>query len=142
MKKIFYLSAVLLMIGSMLLSGCGGDGSSANEIMTKKLTAHSWELSSATVDGNDETALYDGLTITFTKTGFITTNGGVTWPASGTWEFVDKSGKTIIRNDDLEIEILEASKTTLKLSFFWDNSTFESGRVSSVGGDHVLTFVE
>jgi hypothetical protein len=142
MKTILKLKILVVLLGITLLPGCGGNDPSASEVMLKKLMAHPWELSNALVDGTDETTLYQGLVITFTKTGFTASNGGPIWPASGTWEFTDNKAKSIIRGDDLVVEIVEASKTTLKLSFIWDNNTFEPGRVSSVGGDHVFTFVE
>jgi hypothetical protein len=143
MKNTFqYLSFAFVVGVLVVLCGCGGDDPSASEVMTKKLTAHPWTLSSAMVDGNDQTTLYDGLVITFTKTGFTTTNGGVVWPASGNWEFIDKNATGIIRNDDLEVAITEATKTTLKLTFTWSKTTFEPGRVKSIDGNHVFTFTE
>jgi hypothetical protein len=143
MKRIFRLIPIMVLAaGLTVLSSCGGDDPTPVQTMTKRLIAHPWELSSATVDGTDETTLYNGLTITFTETGFTTTNGGVVWPPSGTWEFIDKSAKIIIRNDDLQIEILESVNTSLKLGFTWTSDTFGPGRVGSVAGNHVLTFVE
>jgi hypothetical protein len=142
MKTIFKLNILAVLLGITLMSGCGGDDPSASQIMLKKLMAHPWELTNAIVDENDETTLYNGLVITFTKTEFTASNGTPIWPASGTWEFTDNKAMTIIRGDGLVVEILEASKTTLTLSFTWNNSTFEPGRISSIGGDHEFTFVE
>jgi hypothetical protein len=143
MKRIFrLLPFIMLAAGLTILSSCGGDDPSASAVMTKKLIAHPWELSNVTVDGTDKTALYSGLTITFSKTGFTTTNGGVVWSASGTWEFIDKKAQFMIRNDDLEIEIIEATSSTLKLGFSWTSDTFGPGRASSIAGNHVVTLVE
>lgn len=143
MKKTFQYLSFAFAIGVLAtLSSCGGDGPSASEVMTKKLIAHPWNLQSATVDGTDKTSTYTGLAITFTKTGFTASNGLPIWPASGTWEFIDKQAKGIIRNDDLEITITEATATTLKLTFTWSKTTFEPGRVGSVDGLHVFTLTE
>ena len=143
MKKTFqYLNFAFAIVVLAALSSCGGDDPSASEVMTKKLIAHPWNLSSATVDATDKTSTYSGLNVTFTKTGFTATNGLPIWPATGTWEFTNNKATSIIRNDDLEIEITEASKTTLKLTFTWNKTTFEPGRVSSVDGVHVFTFTE
>jgi hypothetical protein len=143
MKKILKLIPMLILsAGLTMLMSCGGDDPTPVEAMTKKILAHPWELSNVTVDGNNETALYSGLTITFSKTGFTTTNGGVIWPASGTWEFTDKNAQFFIRNDDLEIEIIEATETTLILGFAWTSDTFGPGRVNSIAGNHVVTLVE
>lgn len=143
MKKIFQNISFAFAIGVFAaLSSCGGDEASASEIMTKKLIAHPWNLSSATVDATDKTSTYSGLSITFAKAGFTASNGLPIWPATGTWEFTDNKAKSIIRNDDLEIEITEATNTTLKLTFTWNKTTFEPGRVKSVDGVHVFTFIE
>lgn len=143
MKKIIqYISFAFAIGGMVVLSSCGGDGPSASAVMTKKLIAHPWNLSSATVDGVDKTSTYTGLSITFSKTNYTATNGAPIWPTSGTWEFTDKKASGFIRNDDLVVEILEATSTSLKLSFSWDATTFEPGRTKSVGGNHVFTFTE
>lgn len=143
MKKTFqYLSFAFAIVVLAALNSCGGDDPSATEVMTKKLIAHPWQLSSASVDAADKTSLYSGLGITFTKTGFAASNGLPVWPASGTWTFTDKSATAIIRNDDLEVEITELTKTSLKLTFTWNKNTFEPGRIKSVDGVHVFTFTE
>lgn len=143
MKKTFqYLSFVFAIGGMAFISSCGGDEPSATELMTKKLIVHPWILSSATVDATDKTSTYSGLSITFTKTGFTATNGLPVWPTSGTWEFTDKKGSEFITNDDLVVEIVQATSTTLTLSFSWDVTTFEPGRTKSVDGNHVFTFTE
>lgn len=126
--------------GLLLTSGCGGDGPSASEVALKKLMAHPWHLSNALVDGTDKTAVYSGLSITFTKTDFTATDITPSWPTTGTWKFSDKSAKEILRGDDLLIEIIELNDDTLKISYTWSSTTFEPGRTNSVSGNHVLTF--
>jgi hypothetical protein len=105
------------------------------------LKSNTWKLQSALVDGMDKTALYNGLTITFTDSNYTTTEGNVMWPASGSWSFSDDSATKIIRNDDLAIS-LEVTATTLKLSFAWSKSTLGRGRESSLEGQHLFTFTK
>lgn len=131
----------VVVVGLLFTSGCGGDEPSASEVMLKKLMAHPWHLSNALVDGNDKTSVYSGLSLTFTKTNITATDITPSWPTSITWEFTDGKAKAIIRNDDLEIQLVEVSKDLLKISYTWNSTTFEPGRVKSVGGNHVLTFV-
>jgi hypothetical protein len=86
--------------------------------------------------------LFTGMTLKFTATNYTTTNGGVVWPASGTWTFTDDIAKKIKRNDNLEITITEITDASLKLTLSWTAGTFGSGRVASVVGTHVFNFVK
>lgn len=133
---------LFVLVGLVLTSSCGGDDPSASEVALKKLMAQPWHLSNALVDGTDKTSVYSGLSITFTKTNFTATNVTPSWPATGTWKFSDKSAKEILRGDDLLIDIIEINDGTLKISYRWNSTTFESGRANSVSGNHVLTFVK
>ena len=143
MQKIFQYVSFAFAIGVLVtFSNCGSNDPSASEVMTKKLIAHPWKLSIATVDGTDKTATYSGLTITFTNTGYTATNGLPIWPASGTWQFTGDKATSITRNDGLELAITEATDATLKLTFTWNKTTFETGRAGSVSGLHVFTFTK
>ena len=136
---ILLLSIVFAFVS---LSGCKKDEPSASEVTTNKLISATWKISSVTVNSTDKTSLFTNMTLKFTATNYTTTNGGVVWPASGTWEFVDATAKEVRRNDDLEITIVEATDASLKLSLIWDTGTFGPGRVSSVAGNHVFSFVK
>lgn len=86
------------------------------------LTAAPWKLQSSSVDGVDQTALYTGFTITYTASGYTTTNGGAIWPASGTWSFQGTSTTTITRNDGVAVQIqLAASSLTMTIN--WTTTT-------------------
>ncbi len=134
--------AVITML--MLMAGCGGDSTapSATEITTNQLKANTWRISSVMVDGVDKTSMYANMTLTFTSNSFSTTNGSVVWPASGTWDFVDSTAKTITRNDGLKITINEITNTSLKLSLTWSTTTLGGGRAASVAGDHDFSFIK
>ena len=139
---ITFIALLAIVFAFAFLSGCKGDDPSASEVMTKMLTANTWKISSVTVSGTDQTLLFTNMTLAFTATNFSTTNGGIVWPASGTWEFTDNTATSVKRSDDLEIDITETTATSLKLSLTWAEGTFGPGRISSVAGVHVFSFVK
>jgi len=126
------------------LSGCGEGGAtdpapSAQDAIKAKLTANKWNLQTATVDGVDKTAVYQGLAVTFTSGNYSSTNGGGIWPASGTWSFNSVDGTSIKRDDGIIVNV-EITDTTLKLSFTWSKNTLGGGKIGSVSGQHTLLF--
>lgn len=96
-----------------------------------------WGISDVTVDGV-VLDLYQGLKVTFTDGAYTSLNGGVIWPPSGTWRFKDESAKVMIREDNLEITILEIDEKSMKVEFVWANDVFEGGRSKAVAGRHVM----
>ena len=137
------LSISILLATTLFVMSCGGDTPpSVTEVTTKKLISNNWKISNVQVDGADQTALYTGMILNFDATTFTTTKGEPVWPSSGTWTFTDNTAETIRRNDDLEITIVEASETSLKLSLDWVTGTLGPGRTASVSGNHVFTFVK
>jgi hypothetical protein len=136
------LSSILFVTALSLLLSCGGeDDPTPNEVTLAQLTQSPWRISAVTVDNTDRTNLFTNLTLTFTATNYSTTNGGLVWPASGTWTFADESGQKIKRSDGVEITVVEASATTLRLSLQWAKGSLGAGRTGSVAGNHVFTFV-
>ena len=97
-------------------------------------------MTGVTVDGTDKTSVYTGLTLSFTDTNYTTTNGGVVWPASGTWSFADATGKLITRSDGLSITVEEAIATSIKLKLTWEEGALGGGRAAAVAGVHVFSF--
>jgi hypothetical protein len=135
--------SIILLAAFTFLSGCkGGDDPTPQEVTTQQLVAPNWKLTSVLVDGVDKISFFTNMTLKFTATNYTTTNGGVVWPASGTWIFTDDTARKIKRNDNLEVTITEITETSLKLSLTWATGTFGSGRVSSVAGNHVFSFVK
>jgi hypothetical protein len=134
----------LLIISVALLSqSCKKDDpKSESDRVQELLAANTWQLQEVTIDNAEEEVLFAGMTLQFTNTTYTTTNGGVVWPATGTWEFKDASAKTILRSDGLEIAITEITATSLKLSLVWTEDTIGEGRVGSIAGDHVFSFVK
>ncbi|MFM7430564.1 MAG: hypothetical protein ACKO1F_11765 [Flammeovirgaceae bacterium] len=140
---------LILMIGvpialislSINFSGCSDDKKpSRQKEVTAALTSGVWKVSTVTVDGVDKTSTYKDLTLTFTGNSFSSTNGGLIWPTSGTYTFTDANASALKRNDNLEVQIQEATTSSLKLGLNWAKTTFGPGRIESLGGAHVFTF--
>ena len=99
-------------------------------------------MQTVTVDGMDETSMYSGLTLKFTNTQYTTTNGKIVWPASGVWLFADNTGKIITRGDGIEMSVQQIDSDKLVLNFTWTTTTLGPGRISSMKGKHVFTFIK
>jgi len=147
MKNFKYYSGIIrvMLLGFgfvLLLSSCSEDteAPSAEDVVKAKLISSTWKMTSVLVDGTDKTSVYAGLNVSFTSSGFTTVNGGVVWPASGSWEFTSDQATAIKRNDGLTIEIISITDNNLKLGLTWSKSTVGTGRVSSVNGAHVFSF--
>lgn len=141
MKNIYKLVIILFIANLCLLSGCKKDEvQPETERIKGLLTSGNWQIQSVLVNNTDQTASFAGLELSFTDTGYSTTNGGAVWPASGTWTFVNESSTKIVRNDGLEITLIEVTQTTLKLSLVNPTSTIGTGRLSSVAGEHQFNF--
>jgi hypothetical protein len=143
-KPFVYVLSLAVIVLLLVLSSCGGSdpAPSASETTTKQLVSSGWKISSVSVDGTDQTALFANMTLSFTATNYTTAKGGAVWPASGTWSFTDNTAKKIKRNDNVEITIVEITDATLKLSLTWATGTFGPGRVESVAGNHVFSFTK
>jgi hypothetical protein len=135
------LAVGILLMGIILIQSCKGDDPiPATEQVKEVLKSGAWKMQTVTVDGTDQTTVYKNLTLTFSDTGFNTTNGGMAWPASGTWKFTDDTAKAIERSDGLTITIDEATTTKLVLRLTWSKTTIGLGRTASVKGVNVFTF--
>jgi hypothetical protein len=94
------------------------------------------------VDGVNKNDLYEGLSLTFTSTGFTSIGGEPVWPSSGSWTFVVGSAKSITRSDGVVVTIDEVTEVTLTMSLTWTENTLGSGRIRSVEGEHVFVMVK
>lgn len=112
------------------------------EITRGQLTGTQWKLKSATIDDADHTISFAGFTLSFTSATYSTTNGGAVWPASGTWQFNDDTGRVITLSDIGDVEIVLISNSALVLRFNHDNSTFGPGRTNSISGVHRFDLIK
>ncbi len=147
MKTKYYsvIPFVFVMIAFVVistLSGCVTDEPtiSKEEEVTAKLISSSWNVSSVLVDGVDKSSIYPNLKLSFTSTGFTSLNGGVVWPASGTWIFSSPEATAILRNDGMVVTIQDVTESSLKLALTWGKTTIGPGRVGSLSGQHVFSF--
>jgi hypothetical protein len=142
MKNLKIAASLFVIINFLYLTSCKKDDPEPETARIQKLlAANAWVMQSVTVNEMDQTNLFTGLTLSFTNTNYSTTNGGVVWPAIGTWEFTDATANTIVRDDGLQITINEVTSTSLKLAFTWSTTTLGGGRTASVAGDHEFSFI-
>ena len=135
--------ALACLVSIAVLDGCGSKSDpSPNEVNTNILSSHAWKLQSLQVDNVDKTSLYAGMTLSFTATTYATVKGAPVWAASGTWSFSGTDGKTIVRDDQVQVNADQISDNQLVLSLTWNKNTFGGGRVSSISGQHVYTFIK
>jgi len=135
---IFSLLAIFALVG---LSDCKKKDPSPQDGIKSQLVGPIWKIKTVLVDGVDYTSSYAGMTIIFRETTYNTTNGGVVWPASGTWSFNAADGTKIIRDDGVEVTVA-VTAAQLDLLLFWPTSTFGGGRSNSVKGNHTFTFTK
>lgn len=118
------------------------DSESGKEKTIKLLTSDGWQISSVTNDGDDVTDMFSGMTISFTKDTYTSTNGEPIWLA-GNWslagDFKDQDVKTMQRDDDVLVQIEALTKSNLTLILEW-NADFLEGRSHSVQGEFVFKF--
>ena len=139
LSRIIFVPIIVVVFG---MTGCKDkDPIPETDRVRDLLLTGTWKVKQVTVDGVDKTAQFTGLTLKFTMTNYTTTNGKQVWPASGTWKFKNDDAKVILRDQDVEVTIMDVSSATLKLSLNWSITTLGSGRSMSVAGKHefVLT---
>lgn len=134
-------TALVVTLITMVASCKKDEPASAQEITKQKLLASgsAWKMQSVDVDGKDQSSIFKGLTITIGDGTFTTTNGGLVWPASGTWAFTSTDGTIVKRSDGTELKV-SVTNTSLKLTLTWATSTLGGGRVESVKGVNTFTF--
>lgn len=143
MKNIIHIAQLILVINLLILAGCKKDDPQPEtERIQNLLASGTWQIENVFINETDQTTSFAGLTLSFTKTTYSTTNGGFLWPVTGSWEFADATAGKIIRDDDLEITLVEVTSTSLKLSFINPTTTIGTGRVASTAGEHEFHFAK
>lgn len=148
-RELFILSrlgfVLVIIVMSLQWVGCGSSDSplattpiSEKEEVAGMLMANPWRSLSVTIDGVNQDLLFPDFLISFTSTGFTTTNGGPVWPPNGTWSFTDDNANAFVRGDGIQVTIAEISSGSLRLELVWNESTIGSGKVQSIAGTHVF----
>ena len=147
MKYLKSLAIIGFLAGFVFTMGCKKDddsGPTPEELRLEEL-AHTWTISSATLDGDDRTANWANFTLTATTSKTYSTTGSSddnVWPSSGTWEFAGTEGAgldVLNRSDGVTINIDNISDTNLDLSFTYVlASANKDARVQSIEGDWVF----
>lgn len=138
MKKAFLsVISMILISGAGFLASCGGGGDPKVDSF-KVLQSGTWKMKAVTIDGDNANSDFTGLTVSFSASGFTSTNGAPVWPSSGTWS--KNTSDAFTRNDGLTVTIDNASNSALTLSLNWTKTTLGGGRVGSIAGEYVFTF--
>ena len=142
MKERFTLSMVICTLVALthLLTSCDRDTPTPFEINKNLLRSAEWKIVNVKVDGVDRTNSFTGLTLRFEAATYHTTNGNLVWGESGTWSFVKDDATTFRRDDNVEVKIIYARRDELQLMLQWSTTTYGSGRVNSIEGEHIFTF--
>jgi len=130
-----------LFILLLLSQSCAENtpGTIADNVRSQ-LTAGLWKVQSVMVDGVNQDALFNGMTLKFDKADFTSTNGGAVWPVKDGWKLTDAQGTAFVRNDGIVVTIQSLSDASLILSLTWTMTTLGNGKVSSIPGQYVFTF--
>jgi hypothetical protein len=139
------LLALCVACGLFFIAGCDKSSPTPEPTEAEKVTAllksGAWKIVIVTVDGVPSTS-FTGMTMSFTNTGYSTTNGGIVWPSSGSWSFTNATAKVLKRDDGVEVTIDAVAETALSLSLTWGKTTLGKGRTESVSGKHVFVFTK
>ncbi|OEK01276.1 hypothetical protein BFP97_07010 [Roseivirga sp. 4D4] len=137
-KRILYASIALFC----LVLGCKDDDPSPSEQRLIDLTA-TWNVSSVINDGTNVSDQFTGfsLTVSGDKT-YATVNGGNPWPASGTFDLNPDDLDTFIRDDNVEVSIVEITATALSLSFQMSNVRSVRSGTSGITGSFTFNLTK
>jgi hypothetical protein len=151
MKYLKSIAIIAFLAGFAFMMGCkkdDGPNQTEEEIQLEKL-AFTWTVTSATLDGNDRTADWTGMTLTATTSKTYSTSGSNddnVWPSSGTWDFAGNTGaglEVLNRSDGVTINIDNLTETALDLSFTYVLAEAnKEARVNSIEGNWVFKFTK
>jgi hypothetical protein len=139
-KKLSPHTFFMLLFLVSLFIACHKKGNDpvSEETLTNLISAP-WRINKVTVDGVDQSTSFTGFTLAFTNNhSYTTTHGGLLWPATGEWSFKDETNKVLRRSDDVEIELIEITPTTLKMKMLWSVSGLGYGRTNSIQGQYLF----
>lgn len=131
------ISIAIVLFAALSISSCNDEPTVAEKV-EGMLVSVAWSKPIVTVDGIDQSNLYQAFAITFTKANYTTSGGSPLWPSTGTWTFKDESARVLLLDGTREVQINEITGTNLELAVQNNNTTFKSGRVNSIIGKNVF----
>jgi hypothetical protein len=141
MRTLFRMATISVLSLLLFTMGCKKDVElTPAEIKLEQLAAKTWTIKSVIVDGNDLTSLFTGMTLSVSENKYTTTKGGVVWPTSGSWTFTNEEATSFKRDDNVEVQIVDVTETSLTLKLTWSKGTFGMGRTNSISGAHTFVF--
>jgi hypothetical protein len=147
MKKYIYIQYTFALISlisvAFSFSACDGDDGPSAVEKQMKLLAGTWTMSSVTVDGVDQSSIFDGFKLTFTDTPatYEPVNGGKVWATGGSFRFNNNDATDFIRsNDGVVVTITSITENSLVLQMEWNRTTLDLGRIKSIAGNHEFVF--
>ena len=116
--------------------GCGGDDSPGIDPVQEVIDGleKTWRVTSVTFGNDDDTADWNGFTLTFDQSQGYTASrlsdeSVLVWPTSGSYHFPNSSNSNLVERDDgVQINISNLTETSATLTFTI------SGRSGSTGG--------
>lgn len=133
---------IFLLIPLLISFGCSKDNPNvARKKIVNILTDDIWKIEKVFINNEDRTILFDGMELTLFDGSYTSINGNYAWEDSGTWEFSNDNYEMIIRNDGIEVTIVNVSAANLTLQLYWDETTYTiGGRRESLKGNHLFYF--
>jgi hypothetical protein len=131
---------VMILIALVGFGGCDSEEteSLANK-NTRILQLGPWMVTKVLVGSSDETASFNGMTVTFLPETYVATGGGLVWPELGTWNLILPEATSFERDGDIEVTIVEITDDSLVLEFDWQG-TLGPGRINSIQGTYRFFF--
>jgi hypothetical protein len=149
------VSMAIVASALVFFSNCGGDDpkKTAQEVELGKLSK-TWNIVSASLDGNNRTAEFTNFKLTISGTfNTATPNGPYNysvsgsrptpspWDASGTWQFVNVESGSLLRNDGVPMIYAISSNGQLTISDLTCTScNYAGGRTEQVNGKWTFVF--
>ena len=141
---------MLLVVTLGFTSGCDDDDDPGTPVDSTEVTrvfnllsSSEWQVSEVLVDDLDLSSIYPGLSLTFDEGTYTSENGGGIFESSGTWVFTSTSAEQILLDNEVEMDVLEISESSLVIGLVWTQNTLGlGGRSESVSGNHVFTFTK
>ena len=141
---------MLLVVTLGFTSGCDDDDDPGTPVDSTEVTrvfnllsSSEWQVSEVLVDDLDLSSIYPGLSLTYDEGTYTSENGGRIIESSGTWVFTSTSAEQILLDNEVEMDVLEISESSLVIGLVWTQNTLGlGGRSESVSGNHVFTFTK